>query len=437
MMGFMEVDAVRAGDRGRRLGRLVDAYSRRVYPAVLEQQTSASVSSPLGVWLLLAACGSGARGEHRTALEQALGCTVAEASELLNEFVASPPPALKAAIAVWVSAASARPELAEWARGLPPAVESGFMPTKQEADAWADRNTLGLIKTFPAQIDASTKIVLASALATRVSWRTEFDVVPAAEHLGDTSPWHGTVKRMLWDSHPAPLAMITETGAAGLVAVHQAVAREDLTVISVSADPGTPRDRCLDAAHEMAACARNGQPVPARSLFDLPLGGGHSWQIDEREIQTRQSGERVERVAGASLAAWHVQARLDLKLSERFGSAPALATMGELIHDPDDETRAAQTAVASFTRYGFEAAAVTTFMRAAAAIRAPDRRGVQRTAILRFDHPYAALAIAGRPVPSKLPGRTTERRSPFAGLPVFAAWVHTPEEIDERPPRDV
>ena len=424
-------DTTQATATGQRLGALIDGYSRRVYPAVLEQHADASVSSPLGVWLLLAACASGASGDNRGALEDALGCTVDEANDLLHAFMASPPPALKAAIAVWVQASHARPELAQWVRGLPPAVESGFMPTQQEADAWADRHTLGLIKSFPVQLDERVALVLASALATRVSWRTAFDVVAAEEHLGDTSPWRGTVTRLLWDSHPARVAMIAQTRAAGLVAVHQAEAREDLTVISVSADPDIPRDRVLDATHEVAACARSGREVPTRSLFDLPLGSGHSWRIDEREIRTRQPGELVEHVTGVSLPAWHVKDSLALKASPLFGSAPALATMGDLISDPGGGTDAQQVALASFTRYGFEAAAVTAFARVAAAFRAPDERGTERTAILRFDHPYAALAIAGGPAQPGDTGRGAQAGSSFTGLPLFTAWVAVPEEAEE------
>jgi len=228
---------VQAGDALQRLTELVDAYSRRVYAPVLGQHPSASVSSPLGIWLLLAACASAARGPELTELEAALGCPAAEASRLLAGFVATPPPALKAAVAVWAAAGDATPELAEWVRGLPDAVESGFMPTQAEADAWARRSTLGLIKTFPAAIDRGTRVVLASALATKVSWQTPFDVVPADGHLGPASPWRSQLRRLLWDSHPDSHSMIATTHAAGLVAVHLAVAREDLTVISVSADP--------------------------------------------------------------------------------------------------------------------------------------------------------------------------------------------------------
>ena len=90
---------------------------------------------------------------------------------------------VEAALAVWVRIDDATAEVADWLRGLPDDVESGFMPTQTEADAWAKRETLGLIATFPLDIDPLTRIVLASALATRVSWEAPFGVVPAAEHL--------------------------------------------------------------------------------------------------------------------------------------------------------------------------------------------------------------------------------------------------------------
>jgi hypothetical protein len=413
----MEIEGARAaGGSSERVAALVDGYARRVYPAVLEQHEGASVSSPLGVWLLLAALVSAADGDHRAALEEVLGCPAGEASELLAAFMAAPPPALKAAIAVWVRVVDTTEELAGWVRGLPPAVQSGFMPTQEEANAWAEKNTLGLIESFPVEIDELTRIVLASALATKVSWHVPFEVVPASEHLGAASPWRGRVERVLWDSHPAGNAMIARTRAAGLVAVHHALATEDLTVISVSADPGVPRAAVLEAAHEIAAFARQAATPPGCSLFDLPLGTGHSWEITERQTPTYAAGERVERIAGASLPAWHAESRLDLLASERFGTAPALEVMRQLIGArPDDETEAVQVAVASFTRYGFEAAAVTAFaVRAGAMLRAPPERGIERTAVLRFDHPYAAVAI--------------ER------LPLFSAWVQEPEEAEEGPP---
>jgi Serpin (serine protease inhibitor) len=425
------VSRVSGGD-SERLASLVDTYARRVGRAVLEQHAGSSVSSPLGVWLLLAACVSGAGGEHRSALEEALGCPAEEAGALLTAFLASPPPALNAAIAVWVRVADSTPQLAEWARGLPPAVESGFMPAAEEADAWADRNTLGLIKRFPAKIDADTRVVLASALATRVSWRMPFEIVPAAEHMGEASPWRGTVQRLLWDSRPGMNAMIVDTQAAGLVAVHHAVAQEEETVISVSAAPGTSPEAVVAAAYEIAAYGRGDCPEPACSLYDLPLGTGHSWQITEQPARTHQAGQRVERIAGVSLPAWHAESRFDLRASPLFGSAPALETLRELIGPrPSDIFQAVQAAVASFNRYGFEAAAVTAFALVASALPPPSELGIERTAILRFDHPYAAVAIAGRPTPSRPTGRSGRPGPSFAGLPLFAAWVDRPQEAQD------
>ena len=106
--------------------------------------------------------------------------------------------------------------------------------------------------------------------------------------------------------------------------------------------------------------------------------------------------------------------------------------MGDLISDPGGGTDAQQVALASFTRYGFEAAAVTVFARVAAAFRAPDERGTERTAILRFDHPYAALAIAGADRRHReIPGRGPQAGPSFTGLPLFTAWVGAPEEAKE------
>ncbi|MBV9001691.1 MAG: hypothetical protein JO304_21720 [Solirubrobacterales bacterium] len=416
---------------------LVDAYARRVYPAILDQHLAESVSSPLGVWLLLAACASAAKGEQRASLERALGCSVAEATELLAALMADPPPALKAAMAVWIRPVDETPEFSEWADALPSEVETGSMPSKKQADEWAKRNTLGLIEEFPLSVGPFMRIVLASALATKVSWRVPFDVTPADEHLGESSPWRARVQRLLWDRHPG-LAGIVDTRAAGLVAVHCAVAVEDLTVLSVSADPTTARHAVIAAAHEVIAHVRD-RPLSSLvcSLFDLPLGTGHSWQIAEREVATRTPGERIERVEGVSLPAWRAKGKLDLQRGESFGSTAALEIMRALIGpDPRDEPQARQAAVAAFTRYGFEAAAITAFGFAVSGRLPPREKGVERTAILRFDHPYAAVAIAGRTGADLAVGEAAPR---LGGLPLFTAWVHTPEEpegdqnTDQRP----
>jgi hypothetical protein len=435
MMARMGAQRVQGGSSVGRLAALVGSYARRVTPAVLEQHGGASVSSALGVWLLLAACAPAARGGHRVALEEALGCSAEEAAGLLEAFVADPPPALKVALAAWVAVDDATSDLSSWVRSLPRQVESGFMPSSAEADAWAERETLGLIREFPMEIDELTRVVLASALATKVSWEVPFEVVPAEQHRGVASPWRGAVSRLLWDGRAEGQAMIARTEAAGVVAVHCAVASEELTVVSVSAAPEVDRASVVAGAYEVAWAVCEEWARGACSLFDLPLGSGHSWEIAEREVPLYVPNQRLERVAGVALPAWRAAEDLDLGFSRAFGTAPALETLRELIGPkPDDECAARQAAVASFTRYGFEAAAVTAFgFRASSAPRSHGRT-IERSAVLRFDHPYAAVAVAGRPAaprgPKDAPGVAATR---FPGLSLFSAWVHEPIEPESDP----
>jgi hypothetical protein len=362
---------------------------------------------------------------------------VPEAGHLLVAFMGAPPPALKQALAVWVRIGDAPAAVADWVCGLPDGVESGFMPTQTEADAWAERETLGLIATFPLDIDALTRIVLASALATKVSWQAPFGVVPAAEHCAPGSRWPSLVSRLLWDGHPGGHAMIARTEAAGIVAVHCAVAREDLTVVSVSGAPEVDRVAVLAGAHEVAAAVCGDWGRGACSLYDLPLGAGHSWDIAEQELATYVTEPRLERIAGVALPAWRAQQKLDLTSSPAFGTAPALETLRALIGPrPDDQCEATQAAVASFTRYGFEAAAVTAMGIRASAARPPVARTLQRTAVLRFDHSYAAVAIAGRPGSAGGGSAAGDAAgdSAWGGLPLFSAWVHEPIEPEDEPP---
>jgi hypothetical protein len=84
------------------------------------------------------------------------------------------------------------------------------------------------------------------------------------------------------------------------------------------------------------------------------------------------------------------------------------------------EAVAVQSALATFDRYGFEAAAVTMMGRALSGHRDPTETGLERVAQLRFDHPFAAIAVNG-PTSSDPP-------APWEGLPLFEAWIASPKE---------
>ena len=415
-----------------RLAELIRAYCARVRPAILAQHSKSSVSSSLGIWLLLAAAAPAIGDEgQRVELEEVLGCLSGEAAELLADFLAHQPKAVSGALAVWTRKLAHTKAFEAWSADLPKTVESGAMPTQSSADAWADQHTKGMIKQFPLLITPETVFLLASALATDVRWQTQFDLAPA-DSLG-FSPWADRVAHVLTDPREGTghTNAIVQTESAGLVAAHAALATEGLKVITLIGDPSLERGAVLAAAHEVAELFRSpGQATSAKqvSLFDLPLGPGYAWEISERVIRTSAGpGKRFEKLISYA-PAWRIDGTpIDL-LDESFGATAAINGLFTLLPAPTPEVKyeaaAAQKAFAQYGKAGFRAAAVTAFagaMRITGIPKSYEAR--ERTAILRFNRPFGALALV-----------QDDRESPrWDGLPVFEAWVHDPEEAKDEP----
>ena len=353
------------------------------------------------------------------------------AAELLVSFLADPPPALRSGLALWVRDGEVTPALTRWSSTLTAQVERGEIPSQAAADMWVDHHTLGLIKQFPAEITHLTRLLLTSVLATRVSWQDPFEVVPAPAHLRPSSPWHGRVSQVLLDRRwRRPPMMLARTDAAGVVAVHFALATEELAVLSVGADPLIDRRLVFEATYEIARLCREGALDTAHcSLFDLPLGSGHSWDITEHEVVAEVAGERSERIDSAVLAAWRAESELDLQASDAFGVRAILSALLTLVgpHPLGDEVNAVQSAIASYTPTGFEAAAVSVDDIVAMGIDRREETGVRRKAHLYFDHPYAAVALAGRTSDFT---RARAGHTELFCLPLFSAWVSTPQDPD-------
>jgi hypothetical protein len=376
------------------------------------------VASPLGAWLLLALCGPASDGQTREFLTATLGCDVLDAAELAAGLLASPHPLVAAAAGVWHRAGALSEAQARWMAGLPADVQTGPLTTQAALDDWARRHTFGLIERFPIVLDPTIYLVIATALATRVSWERPFDLAPASA-LGPSSPWATELNRVLQTPHgPGHQQFVAATQAAGDVAVHAAWARDGLLVASVAADPGAPAGDVLAAAYELAPALATGGSVARRSLFDLPLGEGPLWSVSETTAPIKSGASREERCT-AVLPAWTARSEYDLKDDPELGFGAAAHALA-----PGDLFQARQAAMASYTRVGFEAAAVTG-MAMALAMRVP-RQGLVRTAELRFGHPFAVVAVtADRPGPGRPPGPAP---SPWSGLPVFSAWVAQPED---------
>jgi hypothetical protein len=365
------------------------------------------VASPLGAWLVLALAAPAATGPLAEQITDALGTDADSAHRAATELLASPHPSVAAAAAAWMG-----PELTgldQWRARLPGTVTTGPVPTQQQADAWAREHTLGLIDTFPLDL-ARAVIVLASALATRVTWVTPFDLADAAELRGRWSTQLARVLRSPRDG--GHHAVIAQTARAGQVAVHHALA-DDLEVTCVIAAADVPAVDVLAAAHEIAtARVRHGQVPGSVSLFDLPLGEHPLWAITETQAPAR--GEHVE----ALLPAWHARSKHDLLAVPGLAFGAAGESLRRLADVPG-YIEAWQSAVARYSRRGFEAAAVTVLAVMLSA-RQPPPPGPYRTATVRFAHPYAVVATARAALDD-----------PWHGLPVFTAWITSPADADE------
>ncbi|MEW2144671.1 hypothetical protein AB0869_17870 [Micromonospora vinacea] len=399
----------------------LSAYAARLHATAGDRH---HVASPLGAWLLLAvgatAAAEPAAQGAAAELARALGTDLPNAAEVARTLLDAPHPLVGSATALWHRQGDGGP--AAWRAGLPRTTEVGVLPDQAGLDAWAREHTLGLIETFPLKVTSDVVFALASALATRVSWATPFDVADAGA-LGADSPWAGQLRRALRSPSHGHRCAIVNTARVGDVIVHAAPAQKTdgagLVVLSVAASPQVPPAEVLAVAYDLSASAADGaQPAGSRSLFDLPLGETPLWTLSEERVRTHARDGRDERHS-AVLPCWAARSEHDLT-APALGFRAAADMLGTAMMLRVEEFDARQTAVARFDRYGFEAAAVTGMV----GLTSLPPEGVARTAELRFAHPYAVVAVA---TDTRADGGT----GPWHGLPVFSAWVAEPEEVPE------
>ncbi|MDQ3998231.1 MAG: serpin family protein, partial [Gemmatimonadota bacterium] len=371
------------------------------------------IASPLGAWMLLALCARGTDGRLRDELTAILGVDVDAAASFTAALLAEPHPAVASAAAVWTRPGLPAESLAGWLAGLPFVVERGDIPSQVALDAWAREHTLGLIERFPITLHPRALFLLATALATKVSWVEPFETVPARELARPTSDnWPDRLKRPLgadaeqsadWSTRlhkvlKAPMweeshsQFIATTDRAGDVAVHTGTALRGLSVTSVIAERGVSPSDVLGAAYELATRIAQGRDVAQRSLFELPVGHAPLWSIEEEQTRVVSQDGREERHT-AVLPAWSAVTVHDLDRPE-LGFPAAVPALGRLAGEPQFDYVATQSALARYTRTGFEAAALSTVMGLAGSAMPHLRPGVVRTATLRFGHPFAVVAVA-------------------------------------------
>lgn len=383
----------------------VSRYARRFHEIV---GTGHQVASPLGAWLVLALSAPASTGQDRAVLTEVLGCDVDAAARIAASLLDHPHPLVAAAAAVWNKPGAVS---AQWLAGLPEVVQRGDVPDQAEMDSWARRHTFGLIDSFPIKVDPRVYLILATALATKVSWEQPFTLAPATS-LGAASPWARQLTSVLRTPSDGHAQFIAVTPEAGDVAVQVARARGGLLVMSVAAAPDVAAAEVLATACRLAVAQAVGDRVEQRSLFDLPLGDDLLWSVQETS-----RGHQAERCT-AVLPAWSARSTHDLT-DPGFGFAAAASALGG-----GDPWEAKQAAMAQYSRIGFEAAAVTA-MAIKLSMKAPGG-GLARTAELRFGHPFAVVAVTADEPKQGAIGRAAH--GPWHGVPAFSAWITEPQD---------
>ena len=130
--------------------------------------------------------------------------------------------------------------------------------------------------------------------------------------------------------------------------------------------------------------------------------------------------------------AWAAQTDHDFLVEQPPGLREAADTLQSLCNPefgPFD-TSVKQAVRARFHEHGFEAAAITgAIALAASPLVERVERILQRTIELRFNRPYAAVAITVN--------RSAVHRGQvpdaWHGMPVFSAWISEPTEPDATP----
>jgi hypothetical protein len=386
----------------------VARYATRLHAAVGDRH---HVASPLGAWLLLATAATASTGEDREVLTDVLGCDVDAAAQAAADLLADPQPLVAAAAAVWTARDHAgTADFRRWLAALPAAVTTGDLPGQADLDRWAREHTFGLIDRFPVDT-GKAYLVLATALATKVSWRMPFELAPASS-LGAGSTWADQLDHVLrTPSGPGArghLQFISGASDIGDVIVHAATAEGGLLVVSLGALPHVGGERVLALAHGIGCRLATGASVERKDLAGLALGEGALWVLEEVTAAADS--------CSAVLPAWSASSQLDLT-NPGLGF---LAAKRGLVPGPDPWD-ARQAAMARYSRTGFEAAAVSAIAVMTAALL-PARH---RHAELRFGHPYAVVALV------------QDATSAWHGLPVFSAWVTQPESASDDLPGSI
>lgn len=354
-------------------------------------------ASPLGAWMLLAYSAVNHPAPSEKLLAR-LGCSTDEAKEILNELLTNQPEVIASTVASWVN-----PEAQEvgsvqrWHESVADVAPINFsIPEKDELNEWTKKHSLGLMNEFPLDIDPDEfAALLATMVATKIEWDKPFLVTP----LADMKNVWDQDKFLLEDEDDRITFYEDETG---LYAIHEAHNEDSsLSVFSVIASSAEVSEADVMAVARKVALDGNIENVSPRSL------AGETSTITVEEYRTDTHKDKVL----AILPAWRSENKFEIGTVESL----AYRDSASRFNDFPMSMEAVQVCVAEYQKKGFEAAALSTML---IGTRSVARVSTQKKVTVKFDHPYAVVAVA-------------HGNSVWNRLPVFDGWVAEATEVKE------
>ncbi|MFG3341172.1 serpin family protein [Glycomyces sp. NPDC048151] len=359
-----------------------------------------AAASGLGIWPLLAVLATGAVEATLEELLEAAGLDAGQAADVpaaLLDAVRSAP-ALNLALAAW---SGPRVTLdPDWVAGLPVdavgTLTGDAAVDKPLLDAWASRNTGGLIERMPVNLDEPIELLLASALSVRTRWRTAFDERAPFR----SGPWKDRGKVLTGSYDYEVLRVKPDT------AVLTVQGGDDIDVLlALGREDASPQD-VMSALIDAAADPDWGRPA-ADSNADLSL-------IGVTFLKYKAPAPQTSPETNAVVPAFNLTSDLDLiedaaSLGLELASDDEFAQFDRLAAQRLYVSQARQSCTAVFSATGFEAAAVTAVGMDWMGAAPPQHLHEHRRAVATFDRPFAYLA----------------RHRP-SGLIIIAGWVTDP-----------
>jgi serine protease inhibitor len=365
--------------------RAVNALTRR-WASTAQDGT---VFSAAGVWPLLAFLADGAAGPARAELAEALGVPADRAAGAARELLAAlaSVTGLDAALGLWTHQGLTPRE--EWRAGLPAGTYGVFgddLVTAQERlDRWASERTGGLVERMPVTLTREARMVLASALALRTTWRQPFDEQPLRP---DAGPWQGRTLRGLHRRGPRPDRVGVAGTPDGFVTALTVPGDNGIDVHLILGEERMTPGQVLTAGVEIVERA-----LPLTPGGTLPHGHVGPGLYVEQQPTVRPEPPSLD----VQTVAYEVRADHDLlSLAPLFGLTTASDTrhghFPGISPHPLALGQARQSALAQFGPLGFRAAAVTAVAEVYGS--APTQPRYESTVVRAvLDRPFGFLAV--------------------------------------------